>query len=449
MEIEIKLGENFLSGKLDVPAGSKSITLFIHGSGSDRFSRRNNYLVERFNRHGFATLVVDLLTKSEKEDDHHSHRFRFDIDLLTERVDIVTSWLIQNPITCHLSIQYFSSSTGSAAAFRASLNTSRVCSLISRGGRFGSLDSQVLESIKIPILLIVGSLDKPIIRENIDVYRKAVRCNIKKMVTIRGATHYFEEKGKLEEVGQISILWSRIHLLSTGEKFNIGSKFSLGFQDISHLLSVFRMRFKDRASAGHMLGKFLYSYKNTNVIVVGIPRGGIIVADIVANKLNSQNIGIFIVKRLKDMYNPEITIGAIGQSDEVFLNERSNILPISYIKSEILRQRSRLQTELSEFGAIRLTEEFTNSIVILIDDGAFTGSTLIVATKWILSQNPKKLIIAVPVLPKETLEFLHKYVDHIYYIRAVKNFTAVEDYYINYPQLTNKDIVETLKKRIQ
>lgn len=205
-EVDIPLSNNTLTGDLIIPVGATSIVLFAHG-GSSRQSPRNRFVADFFHEAGFATLLFDLLTPQEDLE----YAKRFDIDLLGERLTDVTYWLSARP-DFNLDIGYFGTSTGAAAAFQAAVQIGdRIKAIVSRGGRPDLSEDIVL--VRAPVQLIVGSLDQPVIELN----EKAVdQLNTEKeLVIVEGATHLFEEPGKLEEAAVHAARWFTKHLSLT------------------------------------------------------------------------------------------------------------------------------------------------------------------------------------------------------------------------------------------
>lgn len=157
--VEIKSGKTRIFGDLIVPEVAKCTVIFSHGSGSGRFSPRNRLVAEYLNRAGIATLLIDLLTKEEDEKDSITAEFRFDIELLTERLLSATYWLAHNPLTKNFGIGYFGASTGAASALKAAAKAGeKVHAVVSRGGR-SDLAGESLSIVKAPVLLIVGGND--------------------------------------------------------------------------------------------------------------------------------------------------------------------------------------------------------------------------------------------------------------------------------------------------
>jgi len=209
-EVQIRAGSALLTGELKVPEEATGIVLFAHGSGSSRHSPRNQYVARVIREGGVATLLFDLLTRQEEAIDNYTREFRFDINLLAHRLVAATNWLARKDETSHLRPGYFGASTGGAAALVAAAEMrGKVGAVVSRGGR-PDLAGPALGHVTAPTLLIVGGLDGPVIRMNEDAYAQ-LRC-MKELKIIPGATHLFEEPGKLEEVANLAAKWFLKHL---------------------------------------------------------------------------------------------------------------------------------------------------------------------------------------------------------------------------------------------
>jgi dienelactone hydrolase len=203
--VNVKIGKIVLEGNLSVPKGSEGIVLFAHGSGSGRHSPRNQYVAGVLQEAGLSTLLIDLLTIAEERVDAYTMHLRFDIGLLAQRLAGATDWLVNNQETRHLNIGYFGASTGAAAALVAATKHPDVIRAIaSRGGR-PDLAGSSLPHVMAPTLLIVGGDDTPVIELN-EQAREQMRTECK-IVIVPGATHLFEEPGKLEEVAKLATDW--------------------------------------------------------------------------------------------------------------------------------------------------------------------------------------------------------------------------------------------------
>lgn len=194
-----------LKGFLESRADAVGLIVFVHGSGSGRFSVRNNQVAQFLRDQGFATLLMDLLTVSEDQLDAITRELRFNIPLLAERVTGTLEWLAKHDDISSLPIGLFGASTGAAAALVAAASEpTRVRAVVSRGGR-PDLAADALESVQAPTLLIVGSDDTEVLRLNRMAMRRIPAE--KRLVTIEGATHLFEEPGTLDQVAQHAADW--------------------------------------------------------------------------------------------------------------------------------------------------------------------------------------------------------------------------------------------------
>jgi putative phosphoribosyl transferase len=209
-EVRISAGPVELEGILDIPEGAQGIVLFAHGSGSGRHSPRNRYVAGALREAGLATLLIDLLTPEEEEVDLRTRRLRFDIGLLADRLAGATDWLAQEPDTQDLRVGYFGASTGTGAALvAAAKRPDAVGAVVSRGGR-PDLAGEALSRVLAPTLLIVGGEDEPVIGMNREA-TKQIRAE-KRLEVVPGATHLFEEPGKLEEVARLAAGWFACYL---------------------------------------------------------------------------------------------------------------------------------------------------------------------------------------------------------------------------------------------
>jgi putative phosphoribosyl transferase len=209
IEIDIPVDEFILKGNLTIPKNTNSIVIFSHGSGSSRFSTRNNFVAKILNQSNIATLLTDLLTLEEDE----IYENRFDIELLTQRLIAVTNYTSKLTSLKNLPIGYFGASTGAASALKAAARLkNKIKAIVSRGGR-PDLALDDLKLIEAPTLLIVGSRDHVVIELNEQAYMN-LKC-YKKLEIIDGANHLFEEPGKLEEVAYLASKWFTEHIVNS------------------------------------------------------------------------------------------------------------------------------------------------------------------------------------------------------------------------------------------
>ncbi len=214
---------SYLDGLVDNVKESKGLVIFVHGSGSGPRSSRNQYLSQRLNNDGLSTLLVDLLTRSEQDADRKTERIlrklpgvtlnKFNIDLLANRLVTITRWSLENKEMKEQTLGYFGASTGSAATLVAASDqdiNQNIAAIVSRSGR-PDLAIQSLPIVKTPTLFIVGEKDsKKIIQRNEDALDK-IGSDKKKLIIVPQATHLFEEKGTLEQVGKLASGWFRCY----------------------------------------------------------------------------------------------------------------------------------------------------------------------------------------------------------------------------------------------
>lgn len=206
-EVEIIAGSVVLAGHLTVPDSARGIVIFAHGSGSSRKSPRNLAVSQSLNEVDLATLLFDLLSKNEESDRENV----FDIELLATRLLDTTKWLRQQKGFSKIPLGYFGASTGAAAALWAAADSdAEVKAVVSRGGR-ADMAGNKLALVQAPTLLIVGGNDDVVIELNQQAQAQ-LKCE-NQLVIIPGASHLFEEPGKLEKVAALAGDWFRKYLV--------------------------------------------------------------------------------------------------------------------------------------------------------------------------------------------------------------------------------------------
>lgn len=218
-----------LEGDLVIPsafaaepaAGAKGIVVFAHGSGSSRRSPRNRRVAKTLQEAGLAILLFDLLTVDEEAVDMRTAHLRFDIPLLARRLVGATDWLVRDSdissndsssLAMGLAIGYFGASTGAAAALvAAAKRPDKIKAVVSRGGR-PDLAGDSLPKVRAPTLLIVGSLDESVIALNREAMARMADAAECRLEIVQGATHLFEEPGKLDVVARLAREWFLSHM---------------------------------------------------------------------------------------------------------------------------------------------------------------------------------------------------------------------------------------------
>jgi dienelactone hydrolase len=210
LPVQIPFGRQVLHADLRQPDAGTGLVIFAHGSGSSRRSSRNQFVADALGAHGFATLLLDLLTAREAAVDDVTAEFRFDIPRLGERVIGATEWAIRQPSLAALPIGVFGASTGAAAALiAAATRPALVRAVVSRGGR-PDLAGSALRDVEAPSLFLVGSEDTEVIALNRDA-ASHMRAHVE-VELVPGATHLFEEPGTLELVARRAADWFERYL---------------------------------------------------------------------------------------------------------------------------------------------------------------------------------------------------------------------------------------------
>ncbi len=207
-EVAISAGGRTIRGTLRQPDGATGVVVFAHGSGSGRFSPRNQYVAEVLQEAGLATLLLDLL----EEDEANDRAKVFDIELLADRLQAAADWLKARPETANLRLGYFGASTGAGAALLAAgREPASVGAVVSRGGR-PDLARDALAYVTAPTLLIVGGDDEIVLELNREAFDRLT--GICQLEIVPGATHLFPEPGALEEVSRLAREWFLRYLTS-------------------------------------------------------------------------------------------------------------------------------------------------------------------------------------------------------------------------------------------
>src|SRR6266436_6372265 len=214
-EITIPVQDAHLRGELSLSDEVSGLVVFAHGSGSSRHSPRNQFVARTLREAGVGTLLFDLMTAEEEQAEARTRHLRFDIRFLARRLVAATQWALDEGTTRDISVGYFGSSTGAAAALVAAAelpeNTNVV---VSRGGR-PDLAGVALERVRASTLLIVGGKDTAVISLNEEAFGQ-LQCE-KALRIVPGATHLFEEPGTLETVARMASEWFADHFQPMGK----------------------------------------------------------------------------------------------------------------------------------------------------------------------------------------------------------------------------------------
>ena len=205
--------------------------------------------------------------------------------------------------------------------------------------------------------------------------------------------------------------------------------------------------FSDRIDAGKQLGKKLEFLKKQNPLILAIPRGGIVIADAIASFLGCK-LDIIVSRKIGAPHNQELAIGAVLHDGSYFPNsEVVKMLQVTqnYINLEKSIQMKEIERRLINYrGSMQYNLE--NKIIVIVDDGIATGATILVAALWVKKQKPKKVIIAVPVGSKDSIQKLREIADEVVVLHAPDFFNAVGEFYKDFEQVEDETVLEIMRK---
>lgn len=202
------------------------------------------------------------------------------------------------------------------------------------------------------------------------------------------------------------------------------------------------MIFEDRQEAGRQLALALADYKDSNAIVLALPRGGVVVGYEVAKALHLQ-LDVVITRKVGAPGNPEYAIGAVSETGDVQLNDEEIAylgIPSSYVKEEVAQQHREIARRAQLYRGGRPLPELRGRPVIVVDDGIATGFTMLATVRALRSRQPSQLVVAVPVAPPSTVASLEAEVDKVVCLYTPEPFMAVGAWYRNFEQVTDDEV---------
>lgn len=205
------------------------------------------------------------------------------------------------------------------------------------------------------------------------------------------------------------------------------------------------MIFENRIAAAKQLAAELAEYRNKNPLVLAIPRGAVPMAKVIADELNGE-FDVVLVRKLGAPGNPEFAVGSVDETGWVYLADYADRVGATkeYVKSEVARQLETIRRRRSEYTPVRPPIDPAGRVVIVVDDGLATGSTMISALHALRAKNPAELICAVPVAPPDTVEKVGANADRVVCLSTPFNFQAVAQFYREFQQVTDEEVIALL-----
>ena len=428
-QIAISSGSNVLRGCLGVPPGPVGLVVLAHGSATGRNSPRNRYVAEALRARGLATLLVDLLTDTEEHADRIDASLRFDVDLLAERLLAVVAWIRRESHVSHLPLAFHGTSTAAAAALIAAAKHPELARVVvSRSGR-PDLAGAELPRVAAPTLMIVGAADA----RALDLNREAVDRMLvpTQLAIVPGASHTFDEPGALDEVAQLTGEWVVEHLA----------------RDVSepHVASASGRPFRDRRAAGARLAELLHHHRH-NVVVCGLPRGGVVVADELAKALGAP-LDVWVASKIGMPIQPELGMGAIAEGAAIVLDPAilrwsgaapREVMAIVHRKAAEVRRRARA------YRGDHAPIELHGKTAILVDEGIATPGVLRAAVVGARRRGAARVVIASPVAAGDAVARLRLVADELAAVKLPHHLVSLAAWYEDLRPVEDREVVDIL-----
>ncbi len=205
------------------------------------------------------------------------------------------------------------------------------------------------------------------------------------------------------------------------------------------------MMFKDRNEAGYLLAHELEKYRGTNAVILAIPRGGVPIAYIIVRSLNLP-LEVILSKKIGHPYHKEYAIGAVTLKSRILSDAAAEVSP-DYIEEETQRIRDLLKKRYEEYHGNKEPLQLKDKILIIVDDGIATGNTILSTIKMLHDENPKKIVVAIPVAPPNAIIKLQNtpFIDEIICLSTPTHFQAVGQFYENFNQVDDSEVFQLLK----
>lgn len=207
------------------------------------------------------------------------------------------------------------------------------------------------------------------------------------------------------------------------------------------------MRFRDRAEAAALLSRRLVAYRGQNPLVLGVPRGAVPMARIVADALEGQ-LDVVLVRKLRAPSQPELAIGAVDEAGTVLKGPYFDIADEAYLREEVRAQQDILRARREAYTRAQKAIDRAGRIVIIVDDGIATGSSMLAAIRSVRARKPQKIIVAIGVAPPEALERMAAEADEVVCLETPVDFYAVGQFFLDFSEVTDEMVVTALSRPV-
>jgi predicted phosphoribosyltransferase/dienelactone hydrolase len=400
----------------------------VHGLGSSKASPRNTVIAAHLLDAGIAALLFDLSGHGESSDDPRGQ------DAFVDDLAAVVRWAEPQPQFDPTRLGIAGSSLGAVVAVQAVARGGiRVATMVLRAPPLSPHDWQTLD---VPSLVLIGSHD-PLLP---DVRAGAAERPAATLSIVEGASHLFDEPGTLEEALTRTVEWFRTKLLQNDDP---PAEAPARIQTAGNYGPLFR----DRRDAGARLGERLAEeYKGRNVLVLGIPRGGVPVADETAKQLDAE-LDVVVARKLGAPGYPELAIGAVTANGGRFLNDdviRELGVSENYLQGVTAEQREEARRREEQLRLGRPPADFRGRTVIIVDDGLATGATMRAAVRSVRQANARRIVVAVPIGSEQARAALAGEADEVVCLFTPEPFWAVGFYYEQFGQTEDAEVQQIL-----
>ncbi len=396
------------------------VVIFAHGLESGKDSPRNIYIAGGLVEKGICCFLPDFTGHGESEGELSDATVEQFAQDLGASLDCISHIKGIDPVK----IGVCGSSMGGIAALVRASTDSRIRALALRSAPAEGY-YQYASQVRIPALIVQGDAD-PIMGQSLILFEYL--AGEKKLAFIKGADHLYSKEEHIKEARQTIAQWF-------AEK--------LGSDDPKPII------FKDRRDAGARLASRLKDYKDRKgVMVLALPRGGVVTGHEIASYLNCP-LDIIIVRKIGFPGQPELAIGAVSETGTVALNKyiiSTYGVQEGYIEGEISHQKAEIERRIDLYRKGKGIPDLKGKTIILVDDGVATGATMKAAISTLKAEGIERLIVALPVAPPDTVEELRQMVDELICLETPYDFMAVGAYYQDFTQVTDEEVVEILER---
>ena len=429
-DVTITRGGVRLACRLLLPAVAARVpcVIFVHGLGSSKASPRNVVIATHLLDEGLAALLFDLSGHGASSPDPRGQAAYVD------DVEAVAGWANAQPQLDPERLGIAGSSLGAVIAVEAvRRGLVRPATMVLRAPPLSPHDWQTLD---VPSLVLIGSHD-PLLP---DVRAGAAERQGVTLSIVEGASHLFEEPGTLEEALTRTVQWFRTRLLQNDDP---PAEAPARIQTAGNYGPLFR----DRRDAGARLGaRLAEGYKGRNVLVLGIPRGGVPVADEIAKQLDAE-LDVVVARKLGAPGYAELAIGAVTANGGRFLNDdviRELAVSENYLQSVTAEQREEARRREEQFRRGRPPVDFRGRTVIIVDDGLATGATMRASVRSVRQAKAGRIVVAVPVGSEQARAALAVEADEVVCLFTPEPFWAVGFYYEQFGQTEDAEVQQIL-----